>query len=283
MITSLTTAQGYIDEGNPVKIVGDPVFYEPLAVAVDKSAEPTTGSLAEAVDDIVGGDARRRHADRAVGEVVRRGPDDPAVTRVDGRCTPGRMTTWERVALALARIPFRLKVAAVWVVIFLVLGFFCIAAGFDWSGCRTTSGSSSTGSVHDRHGDRRHRAGDHPGLLGALARLSRNPVAYGVSGFYISFFRGTPLIVQMFLIYLALPPVGRTSPRYSWLPEGFDQALSWSRTRAPRARAQLRRLHDRDLPGRHPVGRRGQGEAADALGMKYGQKMRRWSCRRRSG
>ena len=39
VITSLTTAQGYIDEGNPVKIVGDPVFYEPLAVAVDKSAE----------------------------------------------------------------------------------------------------------------------------------------------------------------------------------------------------------------------------------------------------
>ncbi len=38
-------------------------------------------------------------------------------------------------------------------------------------------------------------------LLGALARLSKNPVAYGVSGFYTSFFRGTPLIVQIFLIY----------------------------------------------------------------------------------
>ena len=30
-------------------------------------------------------------------------------------------------------------------------------------------------------------------LLGALARLSKNPVAYGVAGFYTSFFRGTPL------------------------------------------------------------------------------------------
>ena len=38
-ITSLTTAQGYIDAGNPVKIVGDPVFYEPLAVAIDKSSD----------------------------------------------------------------------------------------------------------------------------------------------------------------------------------------------------------------------------------------------------
>ena len=63
-------------------------------------------------------------------------------------------------------------------------------------------------------------------LLGALARISRNPIAYGVSGFYVSFFRGTPLIVQMFLIYLALPPVGRNlAASYAWLPDGFDQAL----------------------------------------------------------
>ena len=63
-------------------------------------------------------------------------------------------------------------------------------------------------------------------LLGALARISRNPVAYAVAGFYVSFFRGTPLIVQMFLLYLALPPVGRNlAAEYSWLPEGFDDAL----------------------------------------------------------
>ena len=53
VITSSTTAQGYIDEGNPVKIVGDPVFYEPLAVAMDKSAELDSTSLAEAADQIV--------------------------------------------------------------------------------------------------------------------------------------------------------------------------------------------------------------------------------------
>ena len=54
VITSLTTAQGYIDAGNPVKIVGDPVFYEPLSVAIDKSAELDPASLTEAVDEIVG-------------------------------------------------------------------------------------------------------------------------------------------------------------------------------------------------------------------------------------
>ena len=54
MITSSTTAQGYIDEGNPVKIVGDPVFFEPLAVATDKSSELDGTSLAAAIDQVVG-------------------------------------------------------------------------------------------------------------------------------------------------------------------------------------------------------------------------------------
>jgi polar amino acid transport system substrate-binding protein len=53
VITSVTTAQGYIDAGNPVKIVGDPVFYEPLSVGFDKSSEPSSESLYEAVDGIV--------------------------------------------------------------------------------------------------------------------------------------------------------------------------------------------------------------------------------------
>ena len=53
VITSVTTAQGYIDAGNPVNIVGDPVFYEPLSVGFDKSSDPSSESLFEAVDAIV--------------------------------------------------------------------------------------------------------------------------------------------------------------------------------------------------------------------------------------
>ncbi len=54
VITSLTTAQGFIDAAKPAKIVGDPVFYEPLAVAVDKSASEDPTSFAAAIDKIVG-------------------------------------------------------------------------------------------------------------------------------------------------------------------------------------------------------------------------------------
>jgi polar amino acid transport system substrate-binding protein len=53
VITSLTTAQGAIDEGSPLKIVGDPVFYEPLSVAFDKSSQADGASLLAAVDAIV--------------------------------------------------------------------------------------------------------------------------------------------------------------------------------------------------------------------------------------
>jgi polar amino acid transport system permease protein len=46
------------------------------------------------------------------------------------------------------------------------------------------------------------------GTLAALGRLSANPVAFAVATFYGSLFRGTPLIVQVLIIYLALPEVG---------------------------------------------------------------------------
>ena len=81
VITAATIAQGYIDAGNPVQIVGDPIFYEPLSVGFDKSSDPSSESLYEAVDEHRGGDARRRHADRAGGAVVRPGHHHPGMTR----------------------------------------------------------------------------------------------------------------------------------------------------------------------------------------------------------
>jgi polar amino acid transport system permease protein len=44
--------------------------------------------------------------------------------------------------------------------------------------------------------------------LGALGRLSRNPVANGAASFYVSLVRGTPLLLQILFIYLALPQAG---------------------------------------------------------------------------
>jgi polar amino acid transport system permease protein len=45
-------------------------------------------------------------------------------------------------------------------------------------------------------------------LVTALGRMSANPVAFALATFYASLFRGTPLLVQVLIIYLALPQVG---------------------------------------------------------------------------
>ena len=48
--------------------------------------------------------------------------------------------------------------------------------------------------------------------LGALGRLSRNPYLNAIASFYVSFFRGTPLLLQILFIYLALPQAGIVLP-----------------------------------------------------------------------
>jgi polar amino acid transport system substrate-binding protein len=53
VISALPTLEGAVDAGEPIKVVGDPVFFEPLAVAFDKGAPLDTASLFEAVSAIV--------------------------------------------------------------------------------------------------------------------------------------------------------------------------------------------------------------------------------------
>ncbi len=45
-------------------------------------------------------------------------------------------------------------------------------------------------------------------FLGALGRLSNNTIARGVSGLYVSIVRGTPLLIQIYIIYMGLPQLG---------------------------------------------------------------------------
>ncbi len=51
-------------------------------------------------------------------------------------------------------------------------------------------------------------------LFGALGRLSNNYIAQGISGLYVSIIRGTPLLIQIYLIYLGLPQLGMQLEAY---------------------------------------------------------------------
>ena len=53
VISSITVLQGAVDKDKPIKIVGEPVFYEPLGVAFDKSSQLDPSSLLEEVSAIV--------------------------------------------------------------------------------------------------------------------------------------------------------------------------------------------------------------------------------------
>jgi polar amino acid transport system permease protein len=178
------------------------------------------------------------------------------------------------MALASARIPFRLKVAGVWIVIFAFLGFLFNAADFNTQWMRDNAWFIVKGlqftilialaSIV---------LAVLLALVGALGRLSRHPVAYGISGFYTSFFRGTPLIVQMFLITFALPQVvgnlGLPSRVESFFI--FDPFVAGIIALGLNYGAYMTEIF---RAGIQSVGH-GQGEAADALGMTYGQKMKR--------
>jgi polar amino acid transport system permease protein len=62
-------------------------------------------------------------------------------------------------------------------------------------------------------------------LLGAVAKLSNNSIAQGVAGLYVSLVRGTPLLVQIFIIYNGLPQIG-TALMAKGLPFGHYFILS---------------------------------------------------------
>jgi polar amino acid transport system permease protein len=90
-------------------------------------------------------------------------------------------------------------------------------------------------------------------LIGAIGRLSRNPYINGIASLYVSLVRGTPLIVQIYFIYLALPQLGIV---LAAIPSGII-ALSFNygayMTEVFRAGIQA-------VP-------RGQREAAQSLGL----------------
>jgi polar amino acid transport system permease protein len=183
----------------------------------------------------------------------------------------GRM---EGLAQRSARVPFRLKVAVVWVVIFLILAFLFNAADFDTQFMRDRADFVFKGLTYTiLIAFAAIILAILLALLGALGRLSRNPVAYGVAGFYTSFFRGTPLIVQLFIITFALPVVvGNLG-----LPQSVEELLTLDPFVAGIVALGLNYgayMTEIFRAGIQSVSH-GQSEAADALGMTYPQKMKR--------
>jgi polar amino acid transport system permease protein len=179
----------------------------------------------------------------------------------------------EAMALASAHIPFRLKLTFVWIGIFFVLALFFSQVGLDYQWMLDNFTAIAKGAIYTMAlAIGAIILAMILALFGALGRLSKNPVAYGISGFYTSFFRGTPLIVQLFLIYIALPQIATGLGSLALL-----DALTLTAFQAGLLGLGLNYgayITEIFRAGIQSVGH-GQGEAADAIGMSYGQKMRR--------
>lgn len=101
-------------------------------------------------------------------------------------------------------------------------------------------------------------------VLGALGRLSSRAPVYALATLYVSLVRGTPLIVQILFIFLALPQIIPATAGIPLLALGvFALAFNYGAYMTEIFRAGIQAIP------------RGQVEAAASLGMTDGQTMRR--------
>ncbi|WP_231965761.1 ABC transporter permease subunit [Mycobacterium sp. E802] len=98
-------------------------------------------------------------------------------------------------------------------------------------------------------------------LAVALARLSANRVLSSVARFYISLIRGTPLLVQLFIVFFALPEFGvKIDP--------FPAAVIAFSLNVGGYAAEIIRSAIQSIP-------KGQWEAAETIGLNYTGTLRR--------
>ena len=112
-------------------------------------------------------------------------------------------------------------------------------------------------------------------IIGALGRLSKNPILNSIATSYVSIVRGTPLLVQVYMWYLALPQVGKALEEFGIpgiqalftlpaVPAGIlALGVCYGAYMTETVRAGIQSI------------RIGQTEAAKALGMTNVQTMKR--------
>ena len=99
------------------------------------------------------------------------------------------------------------------------------------------------------------------GLITALARLFGPAPLAAIFRFYVWIFRGTPLLVQLFVIFYGLPSIGI-------LLDAFPAALIGFTLNVGAYSSEIVRAAISSVP-------RGQWEAAYSIGMSWSQVMRR--------
>lgn len=109
------------------------------------------------------------------------------------------------------------------------------------------------------------------GIVFGIWRMAKNPVIRAFPFAYIFFFRGTPLLVQIYLIYYGLGQFEFVRESFLWTPvlsQPFWCAIIAFTMNTTAYIAEIVRGAIQAIPA-------GELEAADAMGMSYATKMHR--------
>lgn len=104
------------------------------------------------------------------------------------------------------------------------------------------------------------------GLIASLGRLSKTRFPRILAGIYIDFIRGTPLLVQIFIIYFGIPAFMRVLTGEIWRVNEWVAAITACSINSGAYIAEIFRAGIQSID-------RGQMEAARSLGMTHGQAM----------
>jgi len=174
------------------------------------------------------------------------------------------------------RLVHGLKIALVWIILILILGLFLLSLDFDpnymfqhiqfvLAGAGLTIGISVVSIL----------IAAVLALLGALGRLSTNSIAQGISGFYVSLIRGTPLLIQIFIIYLGLPQIGNQFRIHGYI--GLANLFTLTAIQSGILALSINYgayMTEIFRAGIQSISH-GQREAAEAMGMTHGQTLRK--------
>ncbi len=203
--------------------------------------------------------------DTVIGEFLRPAIGDPKTSGYFGRFATALAVTFLLILnmIALSLMKLKLQIAIVWLELFLLfLAFFYL---FDLSlsfmktkiwfmisqGLFTTLYISAISII----------IACLIAIVGAVAKLSSNGFAFAIASFYTSLFRGLPLLLQVYLIYMGMPQLGYVIEA---VPAGIIAlSLCYGAYMTEIFRAGIQSIPQ------------GQWEASRALGFKFTLVMRR--------